>query len=565
MPRLTSYLKRHVIWIGFLAALVPLIVLLSLQYGWLVSLEKTSVLAHQATLNNYLEAVASEVQYFYQGAAERSLNVPSALFTQHRLDKGAYHFEKKGAQGAKYLFLLSLHGEDMGKLYFYDPAIPSMEMPADSPAMRAVYVAAAPWLMMSKKQATLASASVTADERDGDNRIILNPITDEQWHLVGIAGMIVDQKFFKQAVLPKAIKKSLPAFFSEGDWKNLFVTVRDAKGELKFTTGECDEGTGGTEEARKAFTFIFADWHLGLRTTHVNPREWAEANFALNMGLSVLLGVVLMGGMALALRTASREMKLSQMKGDFVSNVSHELRTPLASIRVFGEFLKLGRAATPDKVREYGEYIETESRRLTRLINNILDFSKIESGRKTYQFRPADISEVVEETLKTFEVRLRNSGFVIHLERPEGPLPPVMIDGDAIGQALSNLLDNAAKYSNGAREIGVRLRREEDWIVIAVKDSGIGISKEEQKKIFERFHRVSTGLVHDVKGSGLGLSIVSHIVEAHRGKVTVESEPGAGSTFSIRLPIVEGGARAVVEVDRPAGEAHGMSPEDSHA
>ena len=162
-------------------------------------------------------------------------------------------------------------------------------------------------------------------------------------------------------------------------------------------------------------------------------------------------------------------------------------------------------------------------------------------------------------------MRLRNSGFVIHLDRSEGPLPPVMIDGDAIGQALSNLLDNAAKYSNGAREIGVRLRREGDWIVIAVKDSGIGISKEEQKKIFERFHRVSTGLVHDVKGSGLGLSIVSHIVEAHRGKVTVESEPGAGSTFSIRLPIVEGGARAAVEMDHPAGETHGLSPEDSHA
>ena len=565
MRRITDYFRRHVLWLGFLAALVPLVVLLSLQYGWLISLEKTSVLAHQATLNNYLEAVVSEVQFFYQGAAERALNVSPALFTQHRMDKGAAYFEKKGVQGSKYLFLLSLYGEEKGKLLFFDPAIPSMEVPGDSAAMLSVYVAAAPWMVMSKKEETLASVSMTADERDAENRIILNPITDEQSRLVGLAGMIVDLSYFRETVLPKAVKKSLPAFFSEGDWKNLSVTVRDAHGDVRFATGQCPDGPA---EAKKGFTFVFTDWHLGLRTAHVNPREWAEANFALNMGLSVLLGVVLLGGMALALRAASREMRLSQMKSDFVSNVSHELRTPLASIRVFGEFLKLGRAVTAEKVMEYGEYIETESRRLSRLINNILDFAKIESGRKTYQFHRADVREVVEETLRTFEVRLRNSGFQIRFDASAARgLPPAAIDADAIGQALSNLLDNAVKYSDGAKEIGVRLERDADWIVISVTDSGIGISKQEQRKIFDRFHRVSTGLVHDVKGSGLGLSIVSHIVRAHRGKVTVASEPGKGSTFSLRLPIDGAGLPTGQTAGEaaPAADPGPLSAEDSHA
>jgi signal transduction histidine kinase len=263
----------------------------------------------------------------------------------------------------------------------------------------------------------------------------------------------------------------------------------------------------------------------------------ARRNFLLNIGLSAVLATVLLGGLLLALRTASREMRLSQMKNEFVSNVSHELRTPLASIRVFAELLRLGRFDGVEKAHEYGAYIDTESRRLTQLINNILDFSSIDSGRKTYQFVRCDAREVVCETLKTFEIRLRQDGFNVIIEGADTPLPPARLDAGAIAQSLSNLLDNAVKYSNGNKDITVSLRRDGGFVVIAVRDQGIGIPRDEQRKIFDRFHRVSTGLVHDVKGSGLGLSIVRHIVEAHRGKVTVESRPGEGSTFSIHLPI----------------------------
>ena len=557
MSRITSFARRHMLWMGFFAALVPLVVLLALQYGWLVSLEKTSVVAHRATLDNFLEAVASEVEYFYRGVAERVLNVPSTLFTQNILDNTAYHFATKRPSGVRHLFVLSFYGEDTGRLLFYDPAIPTMEPPSDPDVVRAIYVAAAPWRELSAKGEKIRSVAVASDEKDPDNRIILNPITDEASRVVGVAGMIVDPRFFKETLLPKAIKESLPAFFSERDSKQLDVTVRDARGDLKFATAECDEAG---EEAHKSFTFVMTDWKLGLTSHGLNPKEWARASFALNMGLSMLLGVVLLGGMTLALRTASREMKLSQMKGDFVSNVSHELRTPLASIRVFGEFLKLGRAATAEKVREYGDYIETESRRLTRLIDNILDFSRIESGAKTYKFRSAGVTEVVEETVRMFEVRLRSTGFTLRLQRPEAPLPPALIDPDAIAQALNNLVDNAVKYSSRAGEIVLGIERRGDWILISVKDTGIGISRAEQKKVFERFHRIGTGLVHDVKGSGLGLSIVRHIAEAHHGRVTLESEPGRGSTFTIHLP-----AALVADAGDATGESSPLSVKDSHA
>jgi signal transduction histidine kinase len=257
--------------------------------------------------------------------------------------------------------------------------------------------------------------------------------------------------------------------------------------------------------------------------------------------------VALLSCIILALRAAGRQMRLSQMKTDFVSNVSHELRTPLASIRVFGEFLKMGRVSEDEKIREYGEYIETESRRLTQLVNNILDFSRIESGRKTYDFEPANPSELVHSTLKTFDVQLKQRGFSVRVKESAAPLPPVLVDSEAIAQALINLLDNAVKYSGQAHEIEIRLAREGSFVAIHVSDHGIGLSREEQRKVFEKFYRVCTGLVHESRGSGLGLSLVKHIVEAHKGRVTVESELGRGSTFTIYLPVKEKAAEASTE------------------
>ncbi|HEX3128451.1 MAG TPA: HAMP domain-containing sensor histidine kinase [Thermoanaerobaculia bacterium] len=543
----TTALRKHTLLVGFAAVLLPLVILLGLQYSWLVKLDHTSAKAKEATSDNYLEAVADKVETRYRSDAERILNLSPGLFTQDRLDKAAMYFKKKGVSGAKRLFVASFVNGHDGHVYYFEPTCSSFQPPLWSPELQAVYVAVSPLATLARKGGTVPEpVQVLVDQRYPEYRMILNPITDDTSRLVGVAGMILDESYFRDELLPEAVNASLPKFYADDPSYDPVVAVWDDHGSMVFTTAEKPDLFNRRTDARKHFSFVFTDWKIALASRHATAGQVARSNFLVNLGLSAALAVALLGGLALTLRTASREMKLSQMKNDFVSNVSHELRTPLASIRVFGELLRLGRFDGTEKVREYGDYIETESRRLTQLINNLLDFASIESGRKSYRFECVDVREVVCETLKTFEVRLRQNGFRVTFDGDPAPLPPVRLDPGAIAQSLSNLLDNAVKYSYQTedKEIRVGLRREGDSIVISVQDHGAGIPRDEQKKIFDRFHRVGTGLVHDVKGSGLGLSIVQHIVEAHHGHVTVESRVGEGSTFSIHLPIEAPGPAA---------------------
>ena len=554
MGSITIFLKKHTLWVGFLAVLAPLLVMLGLQFAWLARLKQVSALAQKAAHNNYLEAIGTEAQFYYRSTAERALNIPASLFRQNRLGDVAVLWKKKPVEGVRRLFLVDFSRDRFGNYFLFDPERGDLDpYPASDEAL-AIIVACTPLQVLSYRGGVAQSTTLRVDERDPEYRIILNPITDDASRVVGIAGMILDDDFFRKELLPSIVKKALPAFFPGIGAGDLAVSVRDASGRVVLATGRegGDPHDGERVSATSRFPFVFADWTMSLHSPGTTPEQWASANFAFNVTLSMLLAVVLVGGIALALRAADRAVRLSGMKSDFVSNVSHELRTPLASIRVFAELLRLGRVHAPEKVQEYGEYIEAESRRLSRLIDNILDFSRIESGRKEYRFEETDLGEVVAATLRTFEAHLRHGGFRISAEGIDAPLPPVSIDPDAIAQALHNLLDNAVKYSGESKEIAVRLARDGDTAVVSVRDRGIGIPRSEQEKIFDRFHRVGTALVHEVKGSGLGLSIVQHIVQVHGGGVTVESEPGKGSTFSIRLPLRR--ERTGDAVERVAGK-----------
>jgi signal transduction histidine kinase len=252
-------------------------------------------------------------------------------------------------------------------------------------------------------------------------------------------------------------------------------------------------------------------------------------------GLIVLIDLMLGAGLFLVYRNVKRELHLSRLKSDFVANVSHELKTPLALIRLFAETLELGRVPGEDKAKQYYRVINKESQRLTQLINNILDFSRIEAGRKEYRFARADLGRIVHDVLESYRFPIEQQGFTLEVDIAED-LPAAEVDKEALSQALINLVNNAIKYSPKEKFLRVAARAEGDDILLSVTDRGIGIAKEDQKRIFEKFFRAEDSLVHETKGSGLGLSLVQHILEAHGGTVRVESTPGRGSTFTLVVP-----------------------------
>ena len=287
-------------------------------------------------------------------------------------------------------------------------------------------------------------------------------------------------------------------------------------------------------------------------------------------GLIAVAALVALVGLATAWRAFARQLRLNEMKSNFVSSVSHELRAPIASVRLLAESLERGTVADPGRQAEYFKLIVQECRRLGALIANVLDFSRIDQGRKQYEFEPTDLAALVEQTVQLMEPyaierRVTLALSPTNVQRSTFNVQP-SIDGRAVQQALVNLLDNAIQHAPAATTVtvgiecagsnAVRGTRNADLlpptsdvrppssvlrpptsVLIWVEDSGPGIPPEEHEKIFEPFYRRGSELRRETQGVGIGLTIVKHVVEAHGGRVTVRSAVGQGSRFTIELPV----------------------------
>jgi two-component system phosphate regulon sensor histidine kinase PhoR len=262
-----------------------------------------------------------------------------------------------------------------------------------------------------------------------------------------------------------------------------------------------------------------------------------RAAFDIVFGILVLIlaVVILTGGLILqgVLRAQARRVRLQT---DFVAKVSHELRTPLASIRMFVDTLQTG-IDDADEKKVCLDVITSETSRLTSMIERLLRWGRMEAGRETYDKRPELASTLVGEALAQLEPQLKQTDVDIEIDLPEKS-PAVIADRQAVVEALLNLLSNALKYGATGSEsvVVVRVRTRKRKVFFEVEDHGPGISRRDQRRVFEKFYRGSSQLVAQTKGSGLGLAMARLIVRAHKGKIRLSSQPGAGARFTIELP-----------------------------
>lgn len=369
--------------------------------------------------------------------------------------------------------------------------------------------------------------------------------------MTSVIGFAVDAEKLRAQYIPSVLRDWMTSIQQPSGFPHLETVVLDEGGAEIFASHP-DHTRNMIPVDERSFAIIFFDKELlefaapyeqrreiwGLRTSY-GPQpipEIVSASTRPQQALMIVLAIAMALGVFLVAGAAAREVRVAELKSNFVASVSHDLKTPLALIQLFAETLELGRVRTPDRAQEYYGIINGEAKKLTRLIENILDFSRMEAGLRPYRMEPADLRESVTKVLSRMETQFTQGNFAVTTQI-EPHLPRILADEGAAEQAIENLLANAMKYSGDSKSIEVSARRAGGHIVVSVTDHGIGISRREQGRIFRKFYRVQRELGGGPQGTGLGLAIVDHTMRGHGGFVKVESEPDRGSTFSLHFPI----------------------------
>lgn len=360
-----------------------------------------------------------------------------------------------------------------------------------------------------------------------DFLIVSSLIPDQAKTLAnGFAGVKINNTFLQDSLLPDILENS---GFKEDEG----FALSDLDGRIiAGDTALLSKSTNITSY----FDNSLPPWRIDLTGEITRPllfKEFYRSFYfwtILTMMFFLAFGIVIIG------RTIAHEKEILKLKSDFVSSVSHEFKTPITSIKALTERLLDGNVKDPKRMREYYSEISRDTENLSHLVGNILDFSKMEEGKKQYDIEETDFKLWLEQTVTDFFSRITHRKYNINTNINETSVL-VKIDRNAMKLVVNNLLDNAVKFSPENSEVKVTLEKQGEKLLLKIKDDGIGIPKNEQGSIFEKFYRTKDALRHSITGTGLGLTIVKQIVEAHGGTVEVESEIGKGSAFTVRIPL----------------------------
>ncbi len=380
------------------------------------------------------------------------------------------------------------------------------------------------------------------DSTVGNNLMPVVFLLDDANQGLQLCGMVINPTVYVEEVLsPKMQEVAQDGFvlaaFLPGQEYTMYNTV-NRNDQLQVANLGAQQTKG---------LWPITAFSLGIAQKGTTLKEVVRQRTYTNLAVIAGIGLVLLVAIWLVYRNIKKQIDLAQAKSDFVSNVSHEIRTPLSLISMFAETLMMGRVRTEDKKQEYYAIISKETTRLAGIINRILNFSQMEANKKTFEFKPVNPYRLAEEVLQSYKFHLTSKGFTYSLDGDRQAL--INADQEAVEEAFINLLDNGIKYSRERKEIQVTIGRAEGKVYIEVKDYGIGISKKDQKHIFDKFYRVASGPVHNTKGTGLGLSLVKQIIDAHKGNVAITSELGQGSAFRMVFPAVPTASQQPAEPD----------------
>jgi signal transduction histidine kinase len=378
-------------------------------------------------------------------------------------------------------------------------------------------------------------------------------IRDANGNVIGCGGWWLDPKVYIQNHLDGLVQDRIP-----GDTRLYggIESIRHLAIDVYGPTGDHVSGVRQAADLQTARTEPlsgpFERFTVRAAPTAAAGAAWIRRFVTLEIVFIGAMGLVILVSVLFAYRYTVRQLELAQLKASFVSNVTHELKTPIALIRLAVETLEMERFTGAEERVRFLSTISRETDKLGRLVDNILDLARFESGHHVLRLAPVDVSELARETIEGFRPRLEHGGFHIETDLP-GDLPAVRADRIALSHCLLNLLDNAVKYSKDDRSIRVSASASNGAVSLSVADRGIGIAPGDRKRIFEKFVRLEHGLVHDVKGAGLGLALVEQIMRAHGGRIEVSGHPGGGSVFTLMLPVTEEPVNARADVRAPAG------------